>query len=70
MKTIRLELTQEQFARLYQESETLPTLRKILDKKIDDMIKRELYQDYINAKTETEKEKARKIYVNKIIGNL
>lgn len=69
-KKIRLELTQLEFARLYQESETLPTLRKILDKKIDDMIKRELYQDYINAKTETEKEKARKIYVNKIIGNL
>lgn len=69
-KKIRLELTQLEFARLYQESETLPTLRKILDKKIDDMIKRELYQDYINAKTEAEKEKARKIYVNKIIGNL
>lgn len=70
MKTIRLELTQEQFARLYQESETLPTLRKILDKKIDDMIKRELYKDFLNAETDAEKEKARQIYLNKITGSI
>lgn len=70
MKTIRLELTQEQFARLYQESETLPTLRKILDKKIDDMIKRELYKDFLQAETDAEKEKTRQIYLNKITGNI
>jgi hypothetical protein len=69
-KKIRLELTQLEFARLYQESETLPTLHKILDKKIDDMIRRELYQDYINAKTDAEKEKARQIYLNKITGSI
>lgn len=66
MKTIRLELTQEQFARLYKESGEASTLRKILDKKIDDMIKRELYTDFLKAETDAEKEKARQIYLNKI----
>lgn len=70
MKTIRLELTQEQFARLYKESGETSTLRKILDKKIDDMIKRELYKDFIKAETDAEKEKARQIYLNKITGSI
>ena len=70
MKTIRLELTQEQFARLYKESGETSTLRKILDKKIDDMIKRELYKDFIKAETDAEKEKTRQIYLNKITGSI
>lgn len=67
MKKIRLELTQLEFAKLYQESDSESTLRKILDKKIDDMIKRELYKDIIIATTEEEKTEARKAYINKLL---
>ena len=65
-KKIRLEITQLEFAKLYQEAPEGSTLRKILDKKIDDGVKRLYYSDMIKAPTEQEREEARQAYLDKI----
>lgn len=66
---IRIEVTQTEFVRMIQEAESLPsdsTIRRMIDRKIDDMVKREMYSDIIKATTDTEREEARKIYLDKI----
>lgn len=65
-KKIRLELSQLDFALLYKESTEDSLLRKILDKKIDDMLKRELYSDMLTAATDADKRESRKLYLSKI----
>ena len=65
-KKIRLEITQLEFAKLYQEAPETSTLRKILDRKIDDMVKREMYSDMLKANTDAEREEARRAYLDKI----
>lgn len=65
-KKIRLEITQTEFAQLYQEAPAESTLKKILDRKVDDMVRRELFSDMMKAPTEEEKETARKMYLDKI----
>lgn len=65
-KKIRIEITQSEFARLYQEAPAESLLKKILNKKIDDIVKREIYTDMMKAPTEEEKETARKTYLDKI----
>lgn len=65
-KKIRLEITQLEFAKLMQEAPEGSELRKILDKKIDDMVKREYFSDMLKAPTEAERETARKAYLDKI----
>ena len=65
-KKVRLEITQLEFAKLYQESSEGSTLRKILDRKIDDMLKREMQSDIMKATTDAEREEARKAYLDKI----
>lgn len=65
-KKVRLEITQLEFAKLYREASEGSTLRKILDRKIDDMVKREMYSDIMKATTDAEREKARKAYLDKI----
>lgn len=68
MKTqkIRLEITQLEFAQLYQEAPEGSVLRKILDRKIDDGVKRSLYTDMLKAPTEQERKEAREAYLDKI----
>ena len=65
-KKIRLEVTQIEFARLMQEAPEGSVLRQILDKKIDDMVRREYYTDMLKAPTEAEREEARQLYLDKI----
>ena len=65
-KKILLEVTQLEFAKLYQEAPEGSVLRKILDRKIDDMVKREMYSDMLKATTDAEREAARKAYLDKI----
>ena len=68
-KKYRLEVTQLEFAQLIQEAENSPinsTIRKVLNRKIDDMVKREYYSDMIEAPTEQEREEARQAYLDKI----
>lgn len=65
-KKIRLEITQTEFAQLYQEAPAESTLKKILDRKVDDIVKHEIYTDMMKAPTEEEKETARKMYLDKI----
>jgi hypothetical protein len=65
-KKIRLEITQLEFAQLYQEAPEGSFLRKILDRKIEDMLKREYYSDMLKAPTDAEREEARKAYLDKI----
>lgn len=65
-KKIRLEITQLEFAKLYQEAPEGSVLRKLLDKKIDDMVKREYFTDMLKAPTEEDRENARKAYLDKI----
>ena len=66
MKKIRLEISEEDFGRLYQESTEGSTLRRILDKKIDDMTKRELYTSSKCDPSEAEREAARRSYLDMI----
>lgn len=63
---IRLELTQLEFAKLIQEAPEHSTLRLVLDKKIDDMVKREIYTDMLKAPSEQERQAARLAYLDKI----
>lgn len=63
---IRLEITQLEFAKLIQEAPEHSTLRLVLDKKIDDMVKRELYTDMLKAPSEQERQAARLAYLDKI----
>ena len=65
-KKIRLEITQLEFAKLYQEASDGSVLRKVLDKKINDMIKREYFTDMLKAPTDKEREEARQAYLDKI----
>ena len=63
---IRLEITQLEFAKLIQEAPEHSTLRLVLDKKIDDMVKREIYTDMLKAPSEQERQAARLAYLDKI----
>ena len=65
-KKIRLEITQLEFAKLIQEAPEHSTLRLVLDRKIDDMVKREMYSDMLKATTDAERDEARKAYLDKI----
>lgn len=49
-KKIRLELTEEQFMRLYQEAEEGSYLRLILDSKLDSIVHRQLAIEEHNKK--------------------
>lgn len=66
---IRIEVTQTEFVRMIQEAESLSpdsTIRLMIDRKIDDMVKREMYSDIIKATTDSERDKARRLYLDKI----
>ncbi len=68
-KKISIDVTQSEFARMIQEAENLPktsTLRKVVDRKIDSMVKREMYSDIMKATTDAEREAARQSYLDKI----
>ncbi|MBP3819543.1 MAG: complexin-2 [Butyrivibrio sp.] len=62
----RLEVTQAEFVKLIQEAPDGSTLKRVLDRKIDDMVKREMYSDILKATTDAEREEARKAYLDKI----
>lgn len=66
---IRIEVTKTEFVRMIQEAESLSpdsTIRLMIDRKIDDMVKREMYSDIIKATTDSERDKARRLYLDKI----
>lgn len=68
-KKVSIDVTQAEFARMIQEAESLPpdsTIRRMIDRKIDAMVKREMYSDIMKAATDAEREEARKIYLDKI----
>ncbi len=65
-KKVRIEISQLEFAKLYQEAAEGSVLRKILDRKIDDMVKREMYSDMLKATTDEERKDAREAYLDKI----
>jgi hypothetical protein len=65
-KKVRIEISQLEFAKLYQEAAEGSVLRKILDRKIDDMVKREMYSDMLKATTDEERKEAREAYLDKI----
>ena len=65
-KKVRIEISQLEFAKLYQEADEGSVLRKILDRKIDDMVKREMYSDMLKATTDEERKEAREAYLDKI----
>lgn len=62
---MRIELSETDFIRLYQESTENSYLRTILDKKIDSIIERELYKKAYKDKkvSAEEKEQARRDYL-------
>ena len=65
-KKVRIEISQLEFTKLYQEAAEGSVLRKILDRKIDDMVKREMYSDMLKATTDEERKEAREAYLDKI----
>lgn len=65
-KKVRIEISQLEFAKLYQEAAEGSVLRKILDRKINDMVKREMYSDMLKATTDEERKEAREAYLDKI----
>jgi hypothetical protein len=68
-KKVSIDVTQAEFARMIQEAESFPpnsTIRKVIDRKIDAMVKREMYSDIMKATTDAERDAARKIYLDKI----
>lgn len=68
MKTqkIRLEVTQTEFVKMMQEAPEGSTIKRVLNRKIDDMVKRDMYSDMLKATTDEEREEARKAYLDKI----
>ena len=69
--TIRLELSKADFFSLvqYTQSEELPPelepLRKILWQKLDKMVEHDLYSQYKTAPTDSQREEARKRYLDR-----
>ena len=62
---MRLEISEADFVRLYQESTEGSFLREVLDKKMDSIIERDFYRTAYKDKKATpeEKENARKEYL-------
>lgn len=51
---------------LLEMDDVLPEIRKDLEKKLEAMVKRDLYTKYKTAPTEEEREKARQEYLEKV----
>lgn len=62
---MRIDISEADFIRLYQESAKNSYLREVLDKKLNAIIERDLYKTAYKDKQATpeEKEKARRLYL-------